>query len=230
MQTKLTVSCKCEKVIASVTIDEPAKPTRLRCYCIDCQTYAQHLNVAEDQLDENGGTDILQVSPAAFSIQYGQKYLGNLNLKPDGIYRWYSTCCKTPLCNTPSKVDMPYLGLLTKNINKITVPSDSERKAVKRKTQSIKISDEIRSNKLDEYLGTVKYGVCAGSQYPMSTTWPVAKGFGIRGILGTLRNMARWRLRGDHKKSILIDGESGAPLVPPIVISLEERQAAKSKI
>ena len=112
MNQKLTVSCECTKVLASVNLSEQRKPTRMKCYCIDCQTYAQHLNAAETQLDTNGGTDILQLSPATLSIQYGKELLGNLNLKPDGIYRWYSTCCNTPLFNTPSKVDMPYFCLL----------------------------------------------------------------------------------------------------------------------
>ncbi len=227
MNQKLTVSCECTKVLASVNLSEQRKPTRMKCYCIDCQTYAQHLNAAETQLDTNGGTDILQLSPATLSIQYGKELLGNLNLKPDGIYRWYSTCCNTPLFNTPSKVDMPYLGLITTNITKI---SQTTRPAKGKKSQSTKVDNENRDNALNDCLGPVKYGVCAGKQHPMSTDWPVAKGFGLRGILGTLRNMARWRLRGDHKKSVLIDAETAEPLVPPTLISLEERQAARSKI
>lgn len=227
MNQKLTVSCECTKVLASVNLSEKRKPTRLKCYCIDCQTYAHHLNAAGKHLDENGGTDLLQLSPATLSIQYGKERLGNLNLKPDGIYRWYATCCNTPLFNTPSKVDMPYLGLLTTNITKI---SQTSRPAKGKRSQSTKVDEENREKVLNDCVGPVKYGVCAGKQYPMSTAWPVAKGFGIRGIIGTLRNMARWRLRGDHKKSILIDGETAEPLANPTLISLEERQAASSKI
>lgn len=230
MQSKLTVSCECAKVVASVVIEEHPKPTRLRCYCVDCQTYAHHLNAADSLLDTNGGTDILQLSPATFSIQYGTEYLGNLNLTPDGIYRWYSTCCNTPLCNTSTKVDMPYLGLLTANIIKLSHSATANKKTKNKRPQSIKINPENRNKCLNDYLGPVKYGVCAGNQHPISTSWPVAKGFGVRGIVGTLRNMARWRLKGDHKRSLLIDAETGTPLVTPTLITLEERQAAKAKV
>lgn len=233
MQSKLCVSCHCGQFKASVPIDEKGTPTRLKCYCIDCQTYVRHLEQAEVQLDENGGTDILQISPAQFSITAGEEYLGNLMLSPKGIYRWYATCCQTPICNTPSKAEMPYVGLLVNNIGKITGantdlnPAQSTNKATgKNKT----LTDENRHTHLHDVIGPVKFGVGAGDKHPISADWPVSKGFGFQGLFGTLMNMAKWRIRGDHKRSIFVDSISGKPLVEPTLLTIEQRNKARNMV
>ncbi|MFT6303191.1 MAG: hypothetical protein ACI9XK_005078 [Granulosicoccus sp.] len=233
MQSKLSVSCHCGQFKASVLIDENPIPTRLICYCIDCQTYLGHLNQTEVQLDDKGGTDILQISPAQFNITAGEEYLGNLMLSPSGIYRWYTTCCQTPICNTPSKAEMPYVGLLVNNIRKITGanidtkhPQSTNKSAGKNKP----FNDENRQTHVHDFVGPVRFGVGAGDKHPISADWPVSKGFGFRGMFGTLRNMARWRLRGDHKRSIFIDSVSGKPLVEPTLLTVEQRQEARKRI
>lgn len=119
---------------------------------------------------------------------------------------------------------MPYLGLLTNNITKFVSTEKTGGNG-----KSTKLNDDNRHTLLNEHLGPVKRGVGAGDKHPMSADWPIAKGFGVLGLLGTLRNMARWRLRGDHKRSMLIDATSGEPLVKPLVLTLEQRQNAQSK-
>lgn len=234
-QTKLSVTCNCGQFKASVIIDRTSTLTRIKCYCLDCQTYARHLNQAEVQLDENGGTDILQISPAQFDITSGKEHLGNLMLSPKGIYRWHTSCCQTPICNTPTKAEMPYVGLLTNNISKISGASSStnQTQSTKKTTAKSKnkpLTDENREIHLNEVVGPVKYGVGAGDEHPMIADWPVSKGFGFRGMFGTLRNMARWRIRGDHKRSVLIDSTTGKPLVAPSILTKEQRLAAKNNV
>jgi len=235
LQTKLTVSCQCAQFNATVLIDERNQPTRLKCYCVDCQTYARHLNKANAHLDEKGGTDVLQISPARFSITKGQEYLGNLMLSPKEIYRWHTSCCQTPICNTTTNANMPYAGLLTNNIIHISSASSEKERQLSNcnadnKEYTKSLSEENRNIQLNEAIGPVEFGVGAGDKHPIKANWPVAKGFGFRGMFGTLKNMATWRLRGDHKHSIFVDSVSGKPLVEPTILTLEQRQMAKNEI
>lgn len=232
-QSKLCVSCNCGQFKASVPIDEKGMPTRLKCYCIDCQTYLRHLDQAEVQLDDKGGTDILQISPAQFSITAGEEYLGNLMLSPKGIYRWYAICCQTPICNTLSKAEMPYVGLLVNNIGKISgANTDTNHAQPTNETASKNktLTAESRHAHLHNVIGPVKFGVGAGDKHPINADWPVAKGFGFRGLFETLRNMAKWRIRGDHKRSIFIDSVSGKPLVEPTLLTIEQINEARNKV
>ena len=231
----LSVSCRCGEFTAVVAIDNQNTPTRLKCYCVDCQTYARHLDQAEVQLDDNGGTDILQISPAQFSIKAGEKHLSSLMLSPKGIYRWYASCCNTPICNTTTNAEMPYVGLLTNNVSKISGTNDTKNSGSSSngsagKGKNKTLTDENRHAQLNDTLGPVQFGVGAGDKHPMSADWPIAKGFGFRGMFGTLRNMAKWRLRGDHKRSIFIDADTGKLLAEPMLLTIEQRQAAKNKV
>jgi hypothetical protein len=231
MQSKLSVSCHCGQFKALVPIEERSKPTRLKCYCVDCQTYARHLDQADVQLDDKGGTDILQISPAQFSITAGEEHLGNLMLWPKGIYRWHTSCCQTPICNTPINAEIPYVGLLLNNISNITGANtnknDQQSTGLGRNKT---LTNENRLGQLQNVIGPVQFGVGAGNKHPINADWPVSKGFGFRGMFSTLKNMAKWRIRGDHKRSILIDSVSGSPLVQPTLLTIEQRQAARNQI
>lgn len=168
-------------------------------------------------MDSKGGTDIIQLSPAHFRLVTGKKNLSVLRLSPNGLLRWYASCCNTPICNTPANPDMPYLGLLTRNFKKL-------KKNAKRNNK-----DQSVPNHADNILariGPVSFGVGAGSQHPIVADWRVAKGFGFKGLLSTLKNIGRWRLRGDQKRSELINAETGEPVLTPYILSLEERQNA----
>ncbi len=201
MSRSLTIKCHCKSFAATVELQ--SAPTRLVCYCEDCQSYARYLDQAGRVLDDNGGTDSIQISPAWFHITRGQNQLAIIRLSPSGIYRWYAQCCNTPIGNTPANPAMPYLGLQSATIKK----SDIDRK-----------------------LGPVKFGVGAGNQHPINAPWPVSKGFGFRGLFGTLKNIGRWRMNGDHKRSELIDADTSEPLCTPYVLSLEERRNASTSV
>lgn len=235
MQSQLFVSCQCGELKATVTVNEKSIPTRLKCYCTDCQTYTGHLEKTEVHLDKHRGTDILQISPAQLRITAGEGKLVNLMLSPNGIYRWYASCCQTPICNTPTKAEMPYVGLLTDNIISVSghPAGKSNRHLTKIATSpstNKTLTDENRHALLHEYVGPVKFGVGAGERHPINADWPISKGFGFRGMLSTIRNMAKWRLRGDHTRSGLIDSVSGKPIVEPLILTKKQRQAAEDNL
>lgn len=106
----LKLSCQCEKVQGVVPNIKPGKGTRLMCYCADCQAFAQYLQPDGALLDEYGGTQVLQLAPSMLSIEQGQEFLSCLRLSKKGLYRWYSTCCNTPIANTVSR-KIPFVGL-----------------------------------------------------------------------------------------------------------------------
>jgi len=211
----LIVSCDCGSFSAEAAIHQKETNTHIVCYCDDCQSYSRHLGSAERVLLANGGTEIIQLSPAHFKLPKGKEHLGALLLSPNGLLRFYATCCNTPICNAPANPSMPYLGLLTRNLKKLKKSSKG------RSSSSV-------THSIDNLIGPVSFGVGAGELHPIEADWPVAKGIGVRGLFSTLRNIARWRLRGDHKRSELLNWETGEPCVTPYVLSLQERTTAKN--
>lgn len=110
MAVTVEIRCRCGEVTGRV--DNAARDTtnRMVCYCDDCQAYAHRLGRA-DLLDEHGGSDVVQVAPASLSYLRGTDRIAGLRLKPKGLYRWYASCCKTPLGNTLGPA-IPFVGLV----------------------------------------------------------------------------------------------------------------------
>jgi len=106
----LKLSCQCEKMQGMVANIKPGKGTRLMCYCADCQAFSQYLQSNGALLDEYGGTQVLQLAPSMVRIEQGKEYLSCVRLTKKGLYRWYSTCCHTPIANTVSR-KIPFVGL-----------------------------------------------------------------------------------------------------------------------
>jgi hypothetical protein len=82
---------------------------RIVCYCDDCQAYAHWLR-REDGLDAHGGSELVQVAPATLSFDRGQARIRGLRLTAKGLYRWYASCCNTPLGNT-LQPGVPFVGI-----------------------------------------------------------------------------------------------------------------------
>jgi hypothetical protein len=93
-----------------LTDASPRAVNRVVCYCDDCQAYLHHLGRA-DLLDPHGGTDVVQVAPASLVFEQGTDRIVGLRLTPKGLYRWYASCCKTPLGNTVSPA-IPFVGII----------------------------------------------------------------------------------------------------------------------
>jgi hypothetical protein len=88
---------------------EPRTVNRLVCYCDDCQAFLHHLDRA-DLLDAQGGSDVIQVAPNMLSFHRGADRIAAVRLTSKGMYRWFASCCKTPLGNTVG-AGVPFVGI-----------------------------------------------------------------------------------------------------------------------
>jgi hypothetical protein len=73
--------CRCGEVIGRLANPSPEAVNRMVCYCDDCQAFLHYLGRA-DLLDAHGGTDIVQIAPAALSIARGHQRIVGLRLAP----------------------------------------------------------------------------------------------------------------------------------------------------
>ncbi|HVH42108.1 MAG TPA: DUF6151 family protein [Labilithrix sp.] len=103
------IACRCGNVHGWVRGASPRTVSHVVCYCDDCQVYVHHLGRV-DLLDEHGGTDLVQVSPSSLTFDRGTDRIAGLRLGPKGLFRWYASCCKTPLGNTTTP-SLPFVGI-----------------------------------------------------------------------------------------------------------------------
>jgi hypothetical protein len=84
---------------------------------MDCQAFARHLGQEQEVLDEYGGTDIYQLTPAQIEVTAGANNIRCLRLTSSGLYRWYANCCNTPIGNT-MRSRVAFVGLIHSFISK----------------------------------------------------------------------------------------------------------------
>lgn len=110
--------CRCGEVAGRVKDPAPQSVNRVICYCDDCQAFVHHLGRA-DLLDEHGGSDVVQVAPSSLSFQRGAERIVGLRLSPKGPYRFYTSCCQTPLGNMVSPA-LPFIGIVAQGFQGAT--------------------------------------------------------------------------------------------------------------
>ena len=104
----IAITCQCGKVRGEVDLSRAY--TRATCYCKACQAYSRYLQ-RPDVVDRCGGTDIVPMSPAGVRISVGDQYITCVTLSDKGTLRWHTSCCKTPLGNTPRSRKIAYVGM-----------------------------------------------------------------------------------------------------------------------
>lgn len=191
----IRLRCNCGKLQGE--LDPAGVAARAVCYCRDCQAYARFLGRDADLLDAAGGTEVAASVPGAVRFTDGLEHLGCMSLSPRGIYRWYATCCRTPIGNTPRDPKMPYVGLVRACLD---APAET----------------------LDRQLGRSRILVQTASarapvkSTPARTAWAVAK-------IGAM--FLRARLGGGYRNNPFFLSDGSAPLRQPQVLTLDERAA-----
>jgi hypothetical protein len=187
------LQCRCGAVKGHVT--DPQRVHRTICYCRDCQAFAHFLGRAGDILDAQGGTDVIQTLPTRVIFTEGREALACMRLTRNGLMRWYTTCCKTPIGNTLPNFRFSFVGLIHSCLENGGVPLDASFGPVRMwiNTKSAKGSPAPRS-----------IGV-------------------ISGITGLLAMVACARIDGSYKRTAFFSMDTGAPIATPTVLSQGER-------
>ena len=189
----MQLRCRCGAVRGEM--DTGRAYARATCYCKDCRAFARYLG-QPGVLDDRGGTDIVATAPAAVRFTAGSEHVTCMSLSPKGLLRWYASCCRTPLGNTPRDPNVFYAGL-------VTACFDAAPQAV----------DVAFGPRGRIVLNT------GSATAPVRAT-PLAL---VAGMLRIFAGLIGARLR--HERTSPFFDASGRPLREPDVISREQRAA-----
>jgi hypothetical protein len=203
MSTDLILSCRCGAVRGFLRGVTPARVTYAVCYCDDCQTFAHALERG-DVLDERGGSHIVQGSPALLEITDGLDKIVCLQLRPKGLVRWYTSCCRTPVVNTLYSPRPPFNGT-----SRAFITGSADGRPMEEATGPVRGRVQPRWAKGDP-------ATLQADRYP------------VRLIARSVRKMLGWWLKGDAKRSPLRDAQ-GVPRVAPRVLTEQELHEARAR-
>lgn len=196
MPNELPASCACGTLQGLARDLGPDTGNRLVCYCDDCQAFAHFLGKPGPVLDEHGGTEIFQTSPARLELSQGADQLRCMRLTSKGLLRWYAACCRTPVANTMATPQIPFAGVV----------------------------HSFLSGGRDEALGPIRVRVQArfahGDLAGLTTYERILP---PRNLLHFAGILLRARLSGDHKRSPFFDPQTREPISIPEVLSPEAR-------
>lgn len=190
----IQLRCRCGKLQGEV--DTKRVAARAVCYCKDCQAFARYLEAQDVVLDAAGGTEVEATLPAAVRLTGGLEHLACMSLSPQGIYRWYASCCNTPVGNTPRDPKMSYVGLVRTCLD---APDEG----------------------LDRALGRARFTANTGSANRPVKSTPVSMVFAVARIGVAL---VKARVGGGWRSNPFFDA-AGAPVRTPRVLTREERAA-----
>lgn len=192
----IALRCRCGQLRGQV--DERRVAARAVCYCKDCQAFGRFLGTGV--LDSAGGTEVAATLPAAVRFDAGLEHLACMSLGPKGLYRWYASCCRTPIGNTPRDPRTSYLGLVRACLD----ASDAE---------------------LDKALGPLRCRVeTKSASAPVPSSALATAGVVFR--VGTM--LAKARLGGGYRDNPFFRPATSEPVKEVQVLSLEQRKALGS--
>jgi hypothetical protein len=194
----VSLRCRCGTVRAEVRAVSPATVNRVICYCDDCQAFARFLDRA-DVLDAAGGTDIVQLPPGRITFTSGIDRLACVRLSGSGLFRWYTTCCKSPIGNMVGPA-LPFIGV-------IRAFMDFEPSAVS--------PDEVLGLPLASIFGKFAIGGCPRGAHPKAPA---------KLVLRAGRLMLGWWLR-ERSAAPFFDRVTRQPLALPRILDPAERRA-----
>ncbi|HWO08293.1 MAG TPA: DUF6151 family protein [Polyangiaceae bacterium] len=201
MAQDVELACRCGLVHGWVRGVSPRTVNRAICYCDDCQAFLHHLGRA-DLLDEHAGTDIVQVAPATVTYDRGAEHIVGVRLTPAGLYRWYASCCKTPLGNTRTPA-LPFVGLAPEVFRGIDGPGR------------------------DAVFGPGRGGVFG--QYATNGAPEGSTRLPLGLVVHSVWHLLGWKLGGKAWPHPFFERGTASPSHPVTVLSREERQMLRAK-
>jgi hypothetical protein len=203
MGQNVELRCRCGNVRGRITDASRTAVTRVVCYCDDCQAYLHHLGRA-DLLDAHGGTDIVQVAPSSLTFHHGAEHIAGLRLSPKGLYRWYASCCKSPVGNSVTPA-IPFVGIVA---------------------QAFDGGDSDRGGSAGDYFGPPR-GAIMG-KYAVGTPPEGSTKLNLPLIARAFRNILGWRLTGKTWPHPFFDRATRSPRYQVTVLSPAERDALRA--
>jgi hypothetical protein len=187
------LQCRCGTLRGHVA--PPDMAARAVCYCNDCQAFAHFLDRPDQAvLNELGGTEIVATLPRHVHLTHGLEALACMSLSDRGLLRWYSSCCNTPIANTPRDVKTSYVGLVHSCLAE-HAPS------------------------LQESFGPIRMVLQTGSAKAKVASSAIGN---VVTLLKIMRAVVGARLSGRYKSNPFFD-ESGTSIRQPRVLSKAER-------
>lgn len=196
MNQSVEFACRCGAVAGRVTGASPKTVNRLVCYCDDCQALLHYLGRGE-LLDAQGGSDIVQVAPASLRFERGSEKIVGVRLGEKGMFRWYSSCCKTPLGNTAGP-KLPFVGV---------------------------VAQAFKNPERDALFGPSRAAVFG--KFAIGTAPEGSTRFNFRFVARVIRMLLGWRLGGQAWPNPFFERTTGAPRHPVHVLSAEARDALR---
>lgn len=191
---------KCHCGTLKGNVDSLESGNRGICYCKDCQAFARFLGRESEVLDDQGGTEVVQILPKHVHVSEGMEALACVRLTDKGILRWYASCCNTPIGSTLPNYKISYVGLVHSCLIGV-------------------------GESLDESMGPVRMLVNTKS----AKGEPKPKSAGVaRAILRITGMLARARLDGGYRHTPFFNVDDGTPVVQPEVLSPERLEKLKN--
>ena len=198
MSRDVELHCRCGEVRGQAQDASPETVTRAVCYCDDCQAYLHYLG-RTDLLDEHGGSDIVQVAPASLTFDRGAERIVGMRLTSKGLYRWHTSCCKTPVGNTLGPA-VPFVGIVAHAF-------------------------EGPETRPDDVFGKPRGGIMG--KFALGTAPPGSTKLNLRLIAHAIRLLLGWRLRGKTWPHPFFDRAARSPIHPVTILSRSERDALR---
>ena len=198
MTTRAELRCRCGEVRGFVADASPQTVNRVVCYCDDCQAFAHRIGRA-DLLDAHGGSDIVQVAPGSLAFGQGRDRIVGVRLMPKGLYRWYTSCCHTPMGNTVSPA-IPFVGIVVRAFD-----------------HGAQRPDDVFGRPIGAILG----------KYAIGNPPTASPGMSLPLMLRAVRMVLGWRLRGRAWPNPFFRRDTRAPIYPVTVLSQAEREALR---
>jgi hypothetical protein len=129
----------------------------------------------------------------------GQDRIVGLRLAAKGLFRWHTTCCRTPVGNTVTPA-IPFVGVVVQAFD------DGTQRP-----------DDIFGPPIGAILAQFAIGDVPGASRHMPLTL----------MLRAIRMVLGWRLRGRAWPNPFFARETRAPVYPVKVLSASEREALR---
>lgn len=109
MPQTIELSCTCGEVQGSLEVHQN-ESFHVECLCCDCQQFSASIGNS-DMLKSYGGTELLQTYPSYVTITKGENNISALQVAPKGLWRYYTSCCQTPIGNMMNGNKIPFIGI-----------------------------------------------------------------------------------------------------------------------